>query len=156
MVSREPANPMKPVVDPAAWSAADLADDQGWVHELSDTDIAELDTVVHTLDSRISDVLEITDSDIDLPSLGPRLEGIADDIIEGRGLALIRGIPVERYTRLQSAIAFWCIGSFVGEPVSQNAKGHLLGHVQDLGGTSLKNPNNRGYQTHDGLPTVGL
>tara|TARA_Y100001936_G_C16092587_1_gene687835 strand:+ start:6398 stop:7438 length:1041 start_codon:yes stop_codon:yes gene_type:complete len=143
---------MKPVVDPAAWSAADLADDQGWVHELSDTDIAELDTVVHTLDSRISDVLEITDSDIDLPSLGPRLEGIADDIIEGRGLALIRGIPVERYTRLQSAIAFWCIGSFVGEPVSQNAKGHLLGHVQDLGGTSLKNPNNRGYQTHDGLP----
>ena len=61
-------------------------------------------------------------------------------------------MPADRYTRLQTAIAFWCIGLFVGVPVSQNAKGHLLGHVADLGGTSLKNPNNRGYQTHDALP----
>ena len=39
----------------------------------------------------------------------------------------------------------------MGDPVSQNSKGHLLGHVADLGGT-LKNPKHRGYQTHDMLP----
>ena len=151
-MGREPAVPMKPVVDPAVWTATDLANDEGWVHVLSDPDIAELDLLVKTLDEKVTDVLEITAEDINLPTLGPRLKKVASDVIDGRGLALIRGVPVARYTRLQSAIAFWSIGSFIGSPVSQNAKGHLLGHVQDLGGTSLSNPKNRGYQTHDGLP----
>ena len=149
---REPAVPLEPVVDPAAWAASDLATDQGWVHELTESDVAELDALVARLESRISDVLEIEENDIDLPTLGPRLEKVAKDVIEGRGLALIRGVPVQRYSRLQSAIAFWCVGKFIGDPVSQNAKGHLLGHVQDLGGTTLANPHNRGYQTQEGLP----
>jgi hypothetical protein len=154
MISRQREEAMKllPVVDPAAWTAADLGADQSWIHPLSDADIAELDALVAKLEPRISDVLEIKREDIYLPKLGPRLAAIADDIINGRGVALIRGVPADRYTRLQAAIAFWCIGRYMGVPVSQNAKGHLLGHVADLGGTSLKNPKNRGYQTHDKLP----
>ena len=149
---RAPAVPMQPVVDPAAWTASDLANDQGWVHELSESDISELDALVAAISCRITDILDIKKSDIDLPKMGARLKRIAKDVVDGRGLALIRGVPVERYSRLESAIAFWCIGGFFGDPVSQNAKGHLLGHVQDLGGTTLKNPNNRGYQTQEGLP----
>jgi hypothetical protein len=149
---RGEAVPLEPVVDPAAWSAADLEADKGWIHSLSATHIAELDSLVQKIEPTIESVLDIDPADIVLPTLGPRLENVADDIINGRGLALIRGVPIERYTRLQAGIAFWCIGSFVGTPVSQNAKGHLLGHVADLGGTSLKNPKNRGYQTHDSLP----
>jgi hypothetical protein len=152
LTHRVPAVPMEPVVDPAAWTASELASDQGWVHELTESDVAELDALVTSLSERVTDVLEIKGTDIDLPTLGRRLERVAKDVLEGRGLALIRGVPVERYSRLQSAIAFWCIGGFVGDPVSQNAKGHLLGHVQDLGGTTLKNPSNRGYQTQEGLP----
>ena len=149
---REDAVKLRPVIDPAFWTAADLEADQSWMHPLSESDIAELDALIAKLETRISEVLEIKREDIDLPTFGPRLEAIGKDIIDGRGLALIRGVPVSRYSRLQAAIAFWCIGLFVGDPVSQNAKGHLLGHVADLGGTSLKNPKNRGYQTHDGLP----
>lgn len=151
-IHRENAIALEPVVDPAAWSAADLASDQGWIHPLSATDIAELDDLVHRLAERIDNVLDIDPNDVVLPTLGPRLTEIRDDVVDGRGLALVRGVPVDRYTRLQAGIAFWCIGSFIGEPVSQNAKGHLLGHVADLGGTSFKNPKNRGYQTHDALP----
>ena len=149
---RAPAIPMEPAIDPAAWTAKELESDKGWIHELTESDVIELDALVTSLSQRITDVLDIKDSDIDLPTLGPRFERVADDVLDGRGLALIRGVPVERYSRLQSAIAFWCIGGFVGDPVSQNAKGHLLGHVQDLGGTTLKNPSNRGYQTQEGLP----
>ena len=150
--SRGKAVPMEPVTDPAAWSAADLEADQCWIHPLSRSDVAELDDLVGKLEKKIDTVLDIEPADIDLPELGPRLKAVRDDIVNGRGIALIRGVPVEHYTRLQAGIAFWCIGSFVGVPVSQNAKGHLLGHVADLGGTTLKNPKNRGYQTHDALP----
>ena len=58
--------------------------------------------------------------------------------------ALLRGLPVERMTRFQAAVAFWGIGQHIGKPVSQNNKGHLLGHVKDLGGDYNKV---RGYMT---------
>jgi len=152
---REAALPLEPVIDPAAWTAAEIEADRSWQHPLTDSDIAELDAAVAAVERRGMALRDVRRADFVLPTLGPRLFGIRDDIVEGRGLALIRGVPVHRYSRLQSAIAFWGIGAYIGEPVSQNAKGHLLGHVQDLGGTSFKNPKNRGYQTHDTLPFHG-
>jgi len=147
-----PAQPLKPVVDPACWTAEDLARDRSWMFPLSESDVAELDAHVAAIEKRGLGVMDITRDDVHLPTLEPKLRAVRDEIIEGRGLALVRGVPVGRYSRLQSAIAFWSIGLFVGDPVSQNAKGHLLGHVQDLGGTTLANPKNRGYQTHEQLP----
>ena len=142
----------EPVMEAAAWTAADLKKNQSWVYKLSKTDQEELDVLVAGLETRVTDILEISRKDIELPTLGPKLVKISNEIIHGRGLAMIRGVPVKRYNRFQSALAMWCIGLFVGDPVSQNAKGHLLGHVKNLGGTSLRNPKNRGYQTDEGLP----
>jgi len=72
--------------------------------------------------------------------------------MEGRGLAVLRGVPVGRYTIEQAAIAFWGIGLRVGVPVSQNHNGHLLGHVYDLVGPSRDaNPSYRAYHTRADL-----
>jgi Taurine catabolism dioxygenase TauD, TfdA family len=59
---------------------------------------------------------------------------------------LLRGLPVARWTRLQSAAAFWGLGRHLGDPVPQNAQGHLLGHVKDIG-KDPGNPTHRIYQT---------
>ena len=150
-IVREPAVLNQPVVDPAAWTAQDLDTDQSWIHPLTESEIADLDAAVARVEERGLDILDITRDDFVLSTLGDRLDEIAADVINGRGIGLIRGVPVERYSRMQAAIAFWGIGLFLGYPVSQNSKGHLLGHVADLGGT-LKNPKHRGYQTHDMLP----
>jgi hypothetical protein len=45
---------------------------------------------------------------------------------------------------LASAMAYWGVGTYFGNARSQNAQGHLLGHVYDLGAT---NPNLRSYAT---------
>ena len=150
-VIRQPAVLNQPVVDPAAWTAEDLESDQSWIHPLTEREIAELDAAIARVEERGLDILDVTRDDFVLSTLGDRLDEIAADVINGRGIGLIRGVPVERYSRMQAAIAFWGIGLFLGYPVSQNSKGHLLGHVADLGGT-LKNPKHRGYQTHDMLP----
>ena len=150
-IVRQPAVLNQPVVDPAAWTAEDLDADPGWIHPLTESDIVELDAAVARVEERGLDIMDITRDDFVLPTLGDRLDEIAADVVHGRGLALIRGVPVDRYSRVQSAIAFWGTGLFLGMPVSQNAKGHLLGHVADLGGT-LQNPKHRGYLTHDMLP----
>ncbi len=60
---------------------------------------------------------------------------------------MIRGLPVERWSRREAAIAF-SIGTHLGNARSQNAAGHVLGHVKDLG-LSSNDPNIRIYQTRE-------
>ena len=67
-------------------------------------------------------------------------------MLNGRGFVLIRGLPVEERPIAESATAYWGIGTYFGNARSQNAKGHVLGHVRDLG-LSSKDPNVRIYQT---------
>ena len=55
---------------------------------------------------------------------------------------------MERWTRREAAIAFLVIGVHLGNLRMQNAEGHLLGHVKDLGRSS-DDPNTRIYQTRE-------
>ncbi|HVA27929.1 MAG TPA: TauD/TfdA family dioxygenase, partial [Candidatus Baltobacteraceae bacterium] len=150
--TRQPAEPFRFVVDPAGWTKGNLALSSGWIYPLNDREIADLDRAVAEVGSRQTPLIDVRREGFELPLLGKALREIREQIINGRGFALLRGIPVHRYTRLQSAIAFWGIGTHIGETVSQNAKGHLLGHVKDLGDKTLDNPAHRGYQTPDKLP----
>ena len=84
--------------------------------------------------------------DFPLDTLRERLAGLRRDVLHGRGFMLLRGVPVERYTMRQSAIAYWGLGRHLGDPVSQNGKGHVLGHVTNLG-LDYADPEVRGYQT---------
>lgn len=149
---RIPARAMQPVVDPAGWSKEQLGADQSWLHVLTEDEVADLDRAIAAVQARGLELRDIKQSDFELPILSRALQNIRAEVIDGRGVSLIRGMPVHRYSRLESAIAYWGIGTYIGEPVSQNGKGHLLGHVKDLGDTSFANPANRGYQTHDTLP----
>ena len=90
-------------------------------------------------------LMEIGRDDFVLPTLGPVLARIQGDIIDGRGFVLIRGVPIAGRRREIAARMYWGIGAHLGDAVSQNAKGHLLGHIKDLG--LAEGPSRRPYQT---------
>ncbi len=69
-----------------------------------------------------------------------------DEVLNGRGFLLMRGLPVERWSLREAATAYFGLGAHIGSARSQNAKGHVLGHVQDLG-LDAHDPNVRIYQT---------
>lgn len=105
---------------------------------------------------------EISPETFKLARLGPQLKDILEELLNGRGFILIRGFPVQQYTVEQCAIAFLGLGSYIGSFRSQNAKGHLLGHVRDLG-ADIRRPDVRYYQTNrqldyhtDSCDIVGL
>src|SRR5262249_40079690 len=83
-----------------------------------------------------------------LPALAGRLQRILDDVLNGRGFVLVRGLPIERWSRQMAAIAFAGLGVHCGRLRAQNSQGHLLGHVKDQG-LSSKDPNVRIYQTRE-------
>jgi hypothetical protein len=72
-------------------------------------------------------------------------------VLQETGFILVRGVPVERWSVRQCAIAYFGLGAMLGEPVSQNAKGHILGHVKNIG-ADYAQATSRGYQTAARLP----
>ena len=60
--------------------------------------------------------------------------------------ALLAMLLIDPPAIADSAAAYWGIGAYFGNARSQNAKGHLLGHVRDLG-LATSDPNVRTYQT---------
>jgi hypothetical protein len=75
-------------------------------------------------------VQEVTQKDFPLPTLGPKLLAIRDELVSGRGFYLIKGLPVQKWTREEAILAYWGLGTYWGHAVSQNGKGHLIGHVK--------------------------
>lgn len=141
---REPAELMKPIVDPAGWMPQELAGKDIWIYTLSAAEVGEILAAVDQTQARGIDLKDITRDDFPLPTLGAGLADVRSELLDGRGFALIRGLPVAGRDLEKTARAFWGIGAHMGRAVSQNGKGHMLGHVTDLGGDYAKV---RGYMT---------
>jgi TfdA family taurine catabolism dioxygenase TauD len=133
---------------PSAWYGPKMRTSRDWIEHLSETEIAEVERATKLLANAQVDITSIRRVDFPLPTLGKRLQRILDDTLNGRGFALIRSLPAERWTKLESAIAFFGIGAHIGAALPQNAKGHALGHVKDLG-LSSNDPVTRIYQTRE-------
>jgi hypothetical protein len=132
----------------AVWTGPDMAARADWRMVLSAADIAEIETATDALLARDTDIAGITAGEFPLPKLGPRLKARArDEVLNGRGFLLLRGLPVERWGLRKSATAYFGLGSHLGSARSQNGQGHVLGHVQDLG-LDAADPNVRIYQTN--------
>jgi len=143
---RVPAAPSQPVIDPAGWYPDEIAGNEDWAEALDGAEIAELLDAVRAAEARRGEIFEIRRGDFPLPRLAVRLAAARDTLVDGRGFVQLRGLPVAEMTRRQSAIAFWGIGTHFGTALSQNAEGHVLGHVKDLG-KDYDDPMVRGYQT---------
>jgi hypothetical protein len=141
--------PVRPLIEgPSAWFGPDMRQREAeWSYRLSPLEVAEIETAVETVRSRGLDIAAITKNDFPLPTLSPVLDRLRGEVLDGRGFVLLRGMPVENRPIEHSATAYWGVGAYFGTARSQNAKGHLLGHVYDLGGKAADNPNLRGYAT---------
>jgi hypothetical protein len=146
-VTSLPAMPMKPIEEPAAWRGRNLGNARDFTHQLTEAEVAEIDAVVQATMQAGIDHIAINSRNFALPLLGPQLLQFRDDVLlTGRGFTIIRGLPIGRYSIQEAAAAFLGIGAYFGKPVSQNGKGHILGHVRDLG-RSVNDPTARIYQT---------
>jgi hypothetical protein len=137
-----------PLDGPSAWYGSDLAGRSDWIESLSPIELAEIESASRQLARAEPDWATLHREDFPLPTLSGRLERILDEVLDGRGFVLLRGLPVEAWGRRLSAVAFLGLGLHLGNLRSQNRHGHLLGHVRDLGLTS-QDPNVRIYQTNE-------
>ena len=93
-----------------------------------------------------------------MPSLKAKLARHAEELENGRGFMVLRGLPVHRYTVTplhrytddEINTVYYGLGLHLGVPVRQNPRGDLLGVVMSVGDPTQKTT--RVYETNLYLP----
>ena len=105
---------------PGAWRQADFTDDAQWIYRFKPETLREIETAVRQKDFR-------------LPSFEQDAARIREELMNGRGFVLLRGIPVDNYSEEELDHIYWGIGALLGKPLPQNIKGDRLYSVRDEG-----------------------
>ena len=144
----------KPVVDPSAWLSHEMLAKTDWAFDLTMQEIEGLEQMIaqvrEIIGSDPGGLLNLDVQNFDLGVLREKLSTINHDLKDGVGFALLRGLPVEKWDRLDSCIAYWGIGRHIGRAASNNGLGDMLGHVINQG-KKYDDPNFRAYQTKETL-----
>jgi hypothetical protein len=120
-----------PITGPMAWTGGELRASADWVRPLVPAEIDELDAALRAVQRRGLDWRAMSRADFAIPRLASSLAEVSRELEDGRGLVLLRRIPVERYTEDELRIVYWGLGLHLGTPRYQNAQGELIGDVRD-------------------------
>lgn len=129
------------------WTKEALDADE-WRYYFSDEEVDELERAVQAFRLSGTPLEAISPRNFPLVLLADALSEIRRQVLFGRGFILFKGLPVDRWDKATVATVYLGLGSYFGHVVSQNSRGHLLGHVQDLGEDSAQTDKVRIYRTN--------
>ena len=136
------------VNDESVWFGPDQEKKSDWIYNLDNDDIQEIEKVTDKFLLSKIPLKNIKNEYFNLENLKKKyLNKIDNELKNGRGFALMRGIPVHKWDREKIITAYMGVCSFFGNFRVQNKKGHLLGHIKDLGKDTKKDFNARVYET---------
>lgn len=145
-----PATPQLPpgrIEIPSAWRGEEMrTNPDRWLVHLAPDQIGELEIAANSFLATGKEIGEITREEFPLPGFGAHLARLKHKLMNGIGFEVMRGLPIVNYSQKMAATIFCGVGAHLGSARSQNAMGHILGHVRDVG-ADAKDPNTRIYQT---------
>lgn len=68
-----------------------------------------------------------------LPILSKALADLRENLLNGKGFILFKHFPAAEWGPHKTAVAYMGLGTHIGYFLSQNGRGHVLGHVKDVG-----------------------
>eukprot|EP01103_Thecamoeba_quadrilineata_P007815 TRINITY_DN17636_c0_g1_i1.p1 TRINITY_DN17636_c0_g1~~TRINITY_DN17636_c0_g1_i1.p1 ORF type:complete len:349 (+),score=74.05 TRINITY_DN17636_c0_g1_i1:66-1112(+) len=155
--------PLSEITGTTVWDGRELEKNPDlWIHYLSLEEQKELEEALRHFQSLNLEPIKVRKENFPLPRFQVRLAEIRNHLINERGVFVFRGLDVHNYTREQQSVIFLGLGDYLGDRVSQNGKGHVLGHVKNLN-PDLTQKNVRLYATNvaqrfhtDGCDVVAL
>ena len=131
------------------WDKDSFSHDDQWLVTLTPDDIANIYSGIQPSLCTSKPLEELAQADFNFAGFGQRLLDLRANILNGSGFAVLRGLP-EDWNDKQLIHTYWGVGRWLGEAVSQNAQGDLLGHVIDR--RSSPEAGIRIYQTNQAQP----
>ena len=121
----------RPVAGPSAWRGAELERDRSWEYRLDDAQRGELRRAAAAARAAGLGVADIDAARFPLPALAPAVSGIAAEVRDGRGFALLRGFPVEDAALEDLEIMYWGFCAHLGTGLTQNGDAGLIHYVTE-------------------------
>ncbi|MFT5447565.1 MAG: hypothetical protein ACI9DC_002741 [Gammaproteobacteria bacterium] len=118
-----------PLGTPVPWRGNELSANGNWQQELTTADVGEIDAALVAAQSVC--VSELSSQTFPLPRLAGLLRKVAMELADGRGVAKLSGLPVERYSDAQLRTLYLGLGSHLGAPIDQNGARGLLRDIRD-------------------------
>ncbi|PZW44779.1 TfdA family taurine catabolism dioxygenase TauD [Humitalea rosea] len=141
----------QPVTGPRAWRGAELGQDGPWLLELTPAEQREIAIALAHAVRTGTPMLHWQEATFPLDGLREKLRAIAHQLRDGLGFTILRGLDISNYSDEEVGMIYWGLGLYLGEPLGQNPKGDLLGHVFDQG-RKYGGLDVRGYETSAYLP----
>ena len=123
----------KPLSGPAAWTAADLESNNGWLVTFDTDEIAWLDDAIDSVMSQQMTWSSLTMDQFPLPRLAKKLEVISRELEDGCGMVNLRGISPGRYTADAIRMLLYAKTHNQVLTVYQNPQGQLLRDICNEG-----------------------
>lgn len=113
-----------------SWKASTFKSSADYSLKLSEAEQAEIVAAVRALPD-VNRPQGTGAAGFAMTSLTPRLQAAYEDVRNGRGFVVIRGLPVNSLSKDEFIAAVWGVGQHFGDALSQNTSGDLIGHVVD-------------------------
>ena len=148
--SETPATPVfaAPIRHPSAWTVADFRSPSDYSVDLDAAQLRDIAYAMRRIKAAGIGLDGLQREHFEVLSLRPVVEEILRQIKDGRGFVLLRGLPVEDYSKDELGLIFWGIGTHLGSGLSQSVMGDRLGHVKDF---SREDPGARAYRNKQEL-----
>lgn len=141
----QPRTPIhREIIDhPAAWTPATLGADakKALTYALTAEQRAAVERVVRKVAGM--PVQAITRAHVDEPVFEAMARELEAELADGRGLLVVQGVDRQRYNDDECERLFWALGTYLGSPATQNAKGQQITHVTQ----DKSHPTERGYRS---------
>lgn len=140
------------ITDKCAWVGCEITNKTDWIYYLSPYVISLLDDALVKIADKNLVAPNFVKSDIyiDDPEFLMQIDYISNELENGYGFIVIRGLDAQKYTETQLANIYYLIGLHMGNSVTQNTRGDLIGYVENIGDKTQKMT--RVYETNSYLP----
>lgn len=142
-----------PVRSRAAWRGDELRKNPAdWIYQLSDAEVAELETLGARFVEDDPDLRTVQRTDYPLEVTAAAVKKWCGEVDQGRGFILVRGLRTHLYSDALSAAIYYVLGLHMGEPFQQNEMGDLIDHIYATSDKKLEDPDALSKSIRDRLP----
>jgi alpha-ketoglutarate-dependent taurine dioxygenase len=99
---------------PAAWKSNELLNSQYWNYQLTPKELAEIEAAIHNLKTS-------SNKKINFHQLEKTLLSVSEELENGRGAVILKGIPVNKYSEEKLAEVYLTLCKKMGIPIRQSS-----------------------------------
>ncbi|MFL5287471.1 MAG: TauD/TfdA family dioxygenase [Rhodopila sp.] len=134
----------------ACWKADDLRADRGLIHHLDDRARRGLTEAVRKAADPDRTLFDYRRADFDLGAAGPVIAAALEEVRDGTGFVILRGLPRDGLSEVEFALLTWAIGLHTGVARPQGKASPYMAPVRDAG-VVYRTGKGRGYSSNADL-----